>query len=165
MQKAAKCIVGKDYPMPMVDHTQISRVNMERMRQVYKTLLVSPSGQYCQIAWPCGQGVLPCGQGDVALWSGGCGLVLRGVALWSGGVALCSGGVALWPGMWSCSQGCGQGLGLVLRGVTLGQQCCLVVRSVALSGMLAHGLGHGLWSLAWHVVRGVALRPWASSCG
>ena len=67
VQKAAKCIVGKDYPMPMVDHTQISRINMERMRQVYKTLLISPSGQYCKIAWPCGPG---CGQG----W-----LVIRGV--------------------------------------------------------------------------------------
>ena len=41
VQKAAKCIIGKDYPVPMVDHTHVSRINMERMRQVYKTLLIS----------------------------------------------------------------------------------------------------------------------------
>ncbi|XP_076467399.1 cryptochrome-1-like [Babylonia areolata] len=43
VQKAARCIVGKDYPLPMVDHARVSHINMERMRQVYKTLLLSSS--------------------------------------------------------------------------------------------------------------------------
>ncbi|XP_029901293.1 cryptochrome-2-like isoform X2 [Myripristis murdjan] len=38
VQRAANCIVGKDYPMPMVLHAQQSRLNIERMKQVYKQL-------------------------------------------------------------------------------------------------------------------------------
>uniref|UniRef100_A0A0L8IG34 Photolyase/cryptochrome alpha/beta domain-containing protein n=1 Tax=Octopus bimaculoides TaxID=37653 RepID=A0A0L8IG34_OCTBM len=38
VQKTAKCIVGKDYPVPMVTHSEVSRINMERMRQVYHRL-------------------------------------------------------------------------------------------------------------------------------
>ncbi|CAI9734178.1 Hypothetical predicted protein [Octopus vulgaris] len=38
VQKTAKCIVGKDYPIPMVTHSEVSRINMERMRQVYHRL-------------------------------------------------------------------------------------------------------------------------------
>lgn len=45
VQKAAKCIVGKDYPMPMVVHTDASRINLERMRQVYKRLILKSSGK------------------------------------------------------------------------------------------------------------------------
>jgi hypothetical protein len=45
VQKAAKCVIGKDYPMPMVDHSHASHINMERLRQVYKSLLVSSSGK------------------------------------------------------------------------------------------------------------------------
>lgn len=37
-QRAARCIIGKDYPIPMVNHTEASRINMERMMQVYQTL-------------------------------------------------------------------------------------------------------------------------------
>nr|AWY10934.1 non-photoreceptive cryptochrome [Tritonia tetraquetra] len=40
VQKAAKCIVGKDYPLPMVAHAEQSRVNLERMRHVYKRLVL-----------------------------------------------------------------------------------------------------------------------------
>uniref|UniRef100_A0A182YTQ9 Cryptochrome/DNA photolyase FAD-binding domain-containing protein n=1 Tax=Biomphalaria glabrata TaxID=6526 RepID=A0A182YTQ9_BIOGL len=40
VQKAAKCIIGKDYPLPMVQHTEACRVNLERMRQVYKRLVL-----------------------------------------------------------------------------------------------------------------------------
>ncbi|XP_076444483.1 cryptochrome-1-like [Babylonia areolata] len=43
VQKASRCIIGKDYPLPMVDHAQVSQINMERMRQVYKMLLTSSS--------------------------------------------------------------------------------------------------------------------------
>ena len=39
VQKGARCIVGKDYPIPMVNHGEASRVCMERMKQVYQSLL------------------------------------------------------------------------------------------------------------------------------
>ncbi len=35
VQAAAKCVVGKDYPAPIVDHASVSKINMERMRQAY----------------------------------------------------------------------------------------------------------------------------------
>lgn len=38
VQKTAKCIIGKDYPVPMVSHGVASRMNMERMKQVYQQL-------------------------------------------------------------------------------------------------------------------------------
>ncbi|KAL7640275.1 UNVERIFIED_CONTAM: hypothetical protein RMT77_009689 [Armadillidium vulgare] len=38
IQRAAKCIIGKDYPMPMVDHIKQSQHNIERMKQVYQQL-------------------------------------------------------------------------------------------------------------------------------
>lgn len=38
IQKAAKCIIGKDYPVAMIDHVQSIRVNRERMRQVFQQL-------------------------------------------------------------------------------------------------------------------------------
>lgn len=39
VQKMAKCIVGKDYPLPMINHGKASVVNMERMKQVYQHIL------------------------------------------------------------------------------------------------------------------------------
>ena len=36
VQQAAKCQVGIDYPVPMVNHAEASRVNMQRMIQVYQ---------------------------------------------------------------------------------------------------------------------------------
>ncbi len=41
VQRAARCIIGKDYPVPMVDHNEASRINMERMVQVYQSLSVN----------------------------------------------------------------------------------------------------------------------------
>lgn len=38
VQRSAKCIVGKDYPKPMVNHGVASRINIERMKQVYTQL-------------------------------------------------------------------------------------------------------------------------------
>ncbi|XP_075235792.1 cryptochrome-1-like [Lycorma delicatula] len=38
LQKRSKCIIGKDYSLPMVNHAVASRINMERMRQVYQQL-------------------------------------------------------------------------------------------------------------------------------
>ncbi|KAM3851165.1 cryptochrome-2 [Vipera latastei] len=38
VQKAAKCIIGVDYPKPMVNHSETSRLNIERMKQIYQQL-------------------------------------------------------------------------------------------------------------------------------
>nr|AUG44606.1 cryptochrome 2 [Agrotis segetum] len=38
VQQAARCIIGRDYPMPMVDHAKASQVNIERIKQVYAQL-------------------------------------------------------------------------------------------------------------------------------
>ena len=38
MQAAAKCVVGVDYPKPIVNHAEASRLNIERMRQIYQQL-------------------------------------------------------------------------------------------------------------------------------
>lgn len=38
VQKAANCIVGVDYPKPMINHAESSRLNIERMKQVYQQL-------------------------------------------------------------------------------------------------------------------------------
>ncbi|ODN04604.1 Cryptochrome-1 [Orchesella cincta] len=38
VQKASKCIIGKDYPMPMINHAVAYRINIERMKQVYRSL-------------------------------------------------------------------------------------------------------------------------------
>lgn len=38
VQRAAKCIIGKDYPLPMVNHASASRINIQRMKQVYQQL-------------------------------------------------------------------------------------------------------------------------------
>ncbi|KAF3689281.1 Cryptochrome-2 [Channa argus] len=38
VQKAANCVVGVDYPKPMVNHAESSRLNIERMKQVYQQL-------------------------------------------------------------------------------------------------------------------------------
>uniref|UniRef100_A0A673H2W2 Cryptochrome circadian regulator 2 n=1 Tax=Sinocyclocheilus rhinocerous TaxID=307959 RepID=A0A673H2W2_9TELE len=40
VQKAANCIVGVDYPKPMINHAESSRLNIERMKQVYQQLSV-----------------------------------------------------------------------------------------------------------------------------
>lgn len=38
VQRVAKCVIGRDYPMPMVDHIKQSQNNIERMKQVYQQL-------------------------------------------------------------------------------------------------------------------------------
>uniref|UniRef100_A0AAY4C1T1 Photolyase/cryptochrome alpha/beta domain-containing protein n=1 Tax=Denticeps clupeoides TaxID=299321 RepID=A0AAY4C1T1_9TELE len=38
VQAEAKCVVGVDYPKPMVNHAEASRLNIERMRQIYQQL-------------------------------------------------------------------------------------------------------------------------------
>uniref|UniRef100_A0A8C5GN21 Cryptochrome-1-like n=1 Tax=Gouania willdenowi TaxID=441366 RepID=A0A8C5GN21_GOUWI len=38
VQVAAKCIIGVHYPKPMVHHAKASRLNIERMKQIYQQL-------------------------------------------------------------------------------------------------------------------------------
>lgn len=38
LQKSVKCIIGVHYPKPMVNHAEASRVNIERMKQIYQQL-------------------------------------------------------------------------------------------------------------------------------
>ncbi|KAG4065954.1 hypothetical protein HA402_006672 [Bradysia odoriphaga] len=38
VQRVAKCIIGQDYPLPIVNHIRASRINMDRMRQAYQQL-------------------------------------------------------------------------------------------------------------------------------
>lgn len=38
VQKAANCVVGVNYPKPMINHAEGSRLNIERMKQVYQQL-------------------------------------------------------------------------------------------------------------------------------
>lgn len=38
VQTAAKCIIGVHYPKPMVNHAEASRLNIERMKQIYQQL-------------------------------------------------------------------------------------------------------------------------------
>jgi len=35
VQEAAGCIIGKDYPLPIVDHADVSKVNMGKMKAAY----------------------------------------------------------------------------------------------------------------------------------
>jgi len=46
VQKSAKCIIGQDYPKPICNHSYVSKMNMERMKQVYQQLAhYSQTGQ------------------------------------------------------------------------------------------------------------------------
>ena len=38
VQKSAKCIIGHDYPKPMCNHEYVSKLNMERMKQIFNQL-------------------------------------------------------------------------------------------------------------------------------
>ncbi|XP_041651087.1 cryptochrome-1b isoform X3 [Cheilinus undulatus] len=38
VQKVEKCIIGVHYPKPMVNHAEASRINIERMKQIYQQL-------------------------------------------------------------------------------------------------------------------------------
>lgn len=38
VQAAAKCVIGIHYPKPMVNHAEASRLNIERMKQIYQQL-------------------------------------------------------------------------------------------------------------------------------
>ncbi|XP_073709776.1 cryptochrome-1b [Misgurnus anguillicaudatus] len=38
VEKVAKCIIGVHYPKPMINHAEASRINIERMKQIYQQL-------------------------------------------------------------------------------------------------------------------------------
>ncbi|XP_073944067.1 cryptochrome-1-like [Choristoneura fumiferana] len=38
VQRAAQCIIGRDYPVPMVDHNRAAHINIQRLKQVYSLL-------------------------------------------------------------------------------------------------------------------------------
>ncbi|KAK4880120.1 hypothetical protein RN001_008266 [Aquatica leii] len=38
VQRTSKCVIGKDYPLPIVNHAIASRINIQRMKQVYQKL-------------------------------------------------------------------------------------------------------------------------------
>ena len=38
VQKAARCVVGIDYPKPMIDHEIAAKQNQECLKQVYQQL-------------------------------------------------------------------------------------------------------------------------------
>ncbi|ESO84816.1 hypothetical protein LOTGIDRAFT_131547 [Lottia gigantea] len=46
VQKSAKCIIGKDYPLPMVNHHEVSQLNADRLRQVYHHLTLKVSSKF-----------------------------------------------------------------------------------------------------------------------
>ena len=35
VQKAAGCVIGEDYPRPIVDHAEIHKINMGKMKAAY----------------------------------------------------------------------------------------------------------------------------------
>jgi len=46
VQKSARCIIGQDYPKPICNHSFVSKINMDRMKQVYQQLAhFSQTGQ------------------------------------------------------------------------------------------------------------------------
>lgn len=38
VQENARCLIGQDYPLPMVDHATAARANIQRIKQVYRKL-------------------------------------------------------------------------------------------------------------------------------
>ncbi|KAM3966799.1 cryptochrome 2 isoform 2-T2 [Aphomia sociella] len=38
VQQAARCTIGRDYPLPMVNHAEVSQINIERIKLVYTQL-------------------------------------------------------------------------------------------------------------------------------
>ncbi|KAL3253278.1 hypothetical protein MRX96_017548 [Rhipicephalus microplus] len=52
VQVAARCVVGRDYPLPMVNHQVASHVNLQRIRQVYQQLTQCVKAPACHQASP-----------------------------------------------------------------------------------------------------------------
>ena len=45
VQKAAACLVGKDYPLPIVDHREQRRVCVQRLKELAEMVGTSRSGK------------------------------------------------------------------------------------------------------------------------
>lgn len=45
VQQAAKCVIGKDYPAPIVEHSIAMKENMARMKQAYEASKGAPDGR------------------------------------------------------------------------------------------------------------------------
>ena len=39
MQEAANCIIGKDYPLPCIDHEKAFRENVKKMKKYFGSML------------------------------------------------------------------------------------------------------------------------------
>ena len=45
VQKAAACLVGKDYPLPLADHREQRRVCVQRLKKLAKTIGTGRAGK------------------------------------------------------------------------------------------------------------------------
>ena len=45
VQEAAGCLVGKDYPLPLVDHKEQKRVCVQRLKELTESLGVTYAGK------------------------------------------------------------------------------------------------------------------------
>lgn len=43
VQRGCGCVIGTDYPRPIVDHKHISKVNMQRMKEAYDAHKAGPA--------------------------------------------------------------------------------------------------------------------------
>lgn len=50
VQRAAKCIIGQEYALPMVNHSKSSRINVERMKQVYQQFSKYRANGMCKLS-------------------------------------------------------------------------------------------------------------------
>ena len=46
VQQAASCLVGKDYPLPVVNHIEQRRVCVQRLKELAETVGTSRSGKF-----------------------------------------------------------------------------------------------------------------------
>jgi len=44
LQQAAGCVIGKDYPEPIVDHPKISKINMGKMKLAFDASKAAAAG-------------------------------------------------------------------------------------------------------------------------
>lgn len=57
VQQAAGCLVGKDYPLPVVDHKEQRRVCVQRLKELAESIGVSTAGEelvfFKVMKWEC----------------------------------------------------------------------------------------------------------------
>ncbi|XP_074127596.1 cryptochrome-1 isoform X5 [Sminthopsis crassicaudata] len=93
IQKVAKCLIGVNYPKPMVNHAEASRLNIERMKQIYQQLsryrglglLASvpsnPNGNGGLMGYASGENIPACSSGGGAPVGASDGQILQSCAL------------------------------------------------------------------------------------